>query len=252
MVHCVVHKAPSDDSNNLNTVVHRVETFDDQIDPVDPADPYAQYRTLQSDAPLALYASNGKVDLPTVQLLKDLGGTGDASSDALFQLASLDRTEKFDFANPTDRQIEGLAKAFGNIPPAEVRELLRRAEVQFAAEAFRALTEPISKEEQAKRLSEASQEVSQALGKINTGSANAGDLAELLASYSKLGGFPQGALAQGAVGQMMDRVRSVLAAVAEGKALGNFDYASIIHNRRTRADMQHEFENKRLRTQHDV
>ncbi len=251
MVHCVVHKATSDDSNNLNSVVHRVETFDDQTDPVEPADPYAQYRTLQSDTPLALYASNGDVDLPTVQLLRDLGGTGDANNDALFQLASLDRRENFDLANPTDRQIDGLARAF-NTTPQEARELLRRAEVQFAAEAFKALTEPISKEEQAKRLSEASQEVSQALGKINTGSANAGDLAELLASYSKLGGFPQGALAQGAVGQMMDRVRSVLAAVAEGKALGNFDYASIIHNRRTRADMQHEFENKRLRTQHDV
>ncbi len=251
MVHCVVHKAPSDDSNNLNSAVDRVETFDGQSDPVESADPYAPYRTLQSDSPVALYASNGKVDLPAVQLLRDLGGTGDTNSDALLQQASLDRFDDLNLANSTDRQIDGLAKAF-NMSPAETREFLRRAEVQFAAESFKALTEPISKEEQQKRLAEASQEVSEALGKINTGSANAGDLAELLSSYSKLGGFPQGALAQGAVGQMMDRVRSVLAAVAEGRALGNFDYASIIHNRRTRADMQHEFEDKRLRTQHDV
>jgi hypothetical protein len=251
MVYCVVHKAPTDDSNDQNSVANRVETFDDQLDPAEAADPYAQYRTLQSDAPLTLYASNGKVDLPTVQLLRDMGEAGDANSDALFQLASLDRFDHLSLANPADRQIDGLARAF-DMTPAQTREFLRRAELQFAAEGLKALTEPISKEEQQKRLAEASQEVSQALGKINTGSANAGDLAELLNSYSKLGGFPQGALAQGAVGQMMDRVRSVLAAVAEGKALGNFDYASIIHNRRTRADMQHEFENKRLRTQHDV
>jgi len=245
-VYRVVQKAQNDDSNNLNSAVNRIEAFDGVADPVETPDPYAQYRTLQSDTPLPLYASNGKVDLPAVLF----GGTGDANSDGL-QLASLSGAERFDLANPTDKQIDGLAQAF-KMSPADARELLQRAEIQFAAEGLKALTEPISKEEQSKRLAEASQEVSEAMGKINTGSANPGDLADLLNSYSKLGGFPQGALAQGAVGQMMDRVRSVLAAVAEGRALGNFDYASIIHNRKTRADMQQEFANKALRTQHDV
>lgn len=245
-MHRVVQKAQSDDSNNLNSVVNRIEAFDEPSDPVEAADPYAQYRTLQSDTPLPSYASNGKVDLPAVLF----DGTGDTNGDGL-QLASLQGAEKFDLANPTDKQIDGLARAL-QMSPAETRDLLRRVELQIAAEGFKTLGEPISKEEQSKRLAEASQEISEAMGKISTGAANPGDLADLLNSYSKLNGFSQGALAQGAVGQMMDRVRSVLAAVAEGRALGNFDYASIIHNRRTRADMQQEFANKNRRSQNDV
>lgn len=157
----------------------------------------------------------------------------------LAQNAAFDRVlgnprdlDALDMSNPGREQLQSLARAFGTSPD-EVGRLLKEA-----------LTNPsaIPPEKQKEYLAAADAQIGSVVGEINVGSADAGDLGKLLSVYSNLNGFADGAIKQGAVGAMMDRVRSVLAAVAAGRAAGQFDYASIIHNRETVSTINHRVE----------
>ncbi len=166
---------------------------------------------------------------------QDLNGDGKPD----FKLAGLDNNldglndfRHLDFNNPSREQLQNLANKF-NTTPETVGRLIAEALKNGCT---------VSPEKQREYLKQADSEIGSAVGQISVGSADAGDLSKLLSVYSNLNGFPDGAAKQGAVGAMMDRVRSVLAAVAAGKALGNFDYASIIHNRRTVSSVQHQAE----------
>jgi len=172
--------------------------------------------------------------------LNDITVTGPNGLD-LIHSASFERSvgnpldlAALDMANPGQDQLHGLARAFGTTPD-EVGRLIKEA-----------LTNPstIPPEKQKEYLAAADAQIGSVVGEINVGSADAGDLGRLLSVYSNLNGFADGAIKQGAVGAMMDRVRSVLAAVAAGKAAGQFDYASIIHNRETVSTVNHRAEER--------
>lgn len=143
-----------------------------------------------------------------------------------FDLRSLD------FAHPDRDQLQNLANTF-KTRPEDVARLLTEAVASSTS---------VPPEKQKVYLNEADAQIGSVLGEINVGTADAGDLGRLLSAYSNLNGFPDGAVKQGAVGAMMDKVRNALAAVAAGRAVGNFDYASIIHNRQTASMVRHRAE----------
>ncbi len=177
-------------------------------------------------------------DSNSISWLKDVSFTGPNGLDFVQNASSdlgLDNPRDFgklDLYNPSREQMENLARAFGTTSE-EVGRLLKEA-----------LTSPstIPPEKQQAYLAAADAEIGSAMGQINVGSADAGDLGKLLSVYSNLNGFADGAIKQGAVGAMMDKIRSALAAVAAGKAVGQFDYARIIHSRETSSMVNHRAE----------
>ena len=78
--------------------------------------------------------------------------------------------------------------------------------------------EEIPPAEQNARCAAAHQECMEAMANIAKGSANAGDLASLLSSYSTLNGFAKGSFAQSYVNAAIGAVRQGMAAVAENNA----------------------------------
>ncbi len=139
-----------------------------------------------------------------------------------------DRNPFADFrADVADRRLQAMADVF-HTTPENVSRLLAAIK-----------PEEIPPAEQQARCAAAQSECMDAIGNVQNGTANAGDLASLLASYGTLNGFAKGSFAQSYVNAAISAVRQGMAAAAANIAhptgLSN---AEVMHQRLSRFQVE--------------
>lgn len=160
------------------------------------------------------------IDLFGRPLTTDLDHNGQFGFDSQFSQGVL---RPLDLLHPNAMQLNALERSFNGAKLADIQ----------------AKMEPISPEEQQRRIATAHQECQETIGKICNGSASAADLASLLATYSSLNGFTKGSFTQGYVADAMNKVRMVLAAAAENRAHpSGLSYAEVLHRKLNKAQIQ--------------
>lgn len=139
-----------------------------------------------------------------------------------------DRNPFADFRlDGVDRRLQVMADVF-HTTPENVARLLAAMK-----------PEEIPPAEQQARCAAAQSECMDAIGNVQKGTANAGDLASLLASYGTLNGFAKGSFAQSYVNAAISAVRQGMAAAAANIAhptgLSNAD---VMHQRLSRFQVE--------------
>ncbi len=211
---------PEPDAHVVAKSVDIVESRSSETEslPASPLDPYRSSTALDRS-----YAS-----LMTPQMNDQFGGLLLTENGQPFGVNDF-KAGGFDLNSVNDRQAMALASTF-HTTPEKVNQLLQEAKL------LQELTskDTITPAEQQARCDAANSECMAAIGNINTGSANAGDLASLLASYSTLNGFTKGSFAQSYVNDAITKVRSVLGAATENNAHpSGLSYAQVVAMRLT-------------------
>lgn len=208
---------PSNEPADTQVVSRGFDTVEDipgGDDAVDAGSPLDAYRLpvssdqLHAGTTTDLLKQFGQVDLFDSQ--RDLGDNRSAFADLRL--------------DGTDQRLQALAQTF-HTRPEKVAELL--------AAALKPTEIPPA--EQQARCDAAHKECLDAIGNIARGTANAGDLASLLASYGTLNGFAKGSFAQSYVNAAIAAVRQGMAAATENLAHPTgLTTAEVMHQRLTR------------------